>query len=177
MINFSQSTKNTPHRRKIFAKSDTGYKTGRNAFRQRYMRLSTRAIANASAANSPARTGSCHTADAVIAPKPIVAGNAKAAYRKNAGSMEAGNMMPESMTDGRNRSIAAIVCFACERMSSPSRHPAASVTHRSAASEQNHRGRPRGSSAPNAGGATARMMRQTISVCRKQEMNYEDFVY
>ena len=80
-------------------------------------------------------------------------------------------MMPDSMTEGRKRIMAAMVCLACVRTASPRMQPTARVTQSSRTREQKYSGRSVGNSALNANGATAKTIRQTISVWMKEEMN------
>ena len=79
--------------------------------------------------------------------------------------------MPESITDGRNMIIATIVCFACVFINKPMIHPIARVTQSRTTREQKYSGRFTGNSALNTNGATAKTIRQTISVCMNEEMN------
>ena len=79
--------------------------------------------------------------------------------------------MPDSITDGRNMIIAIIVCFACVFTAKPMTHPIARVAQSRTTSEQKYSGRFAGNFALNTNGATAKTIRQTISVCMNEEMN------
>ena len=80
-------------------------------------------------------------------------------------------MIPDSITDGRKRIMATIVCFAGVFTNKPMIHPMARVTQSRTTREQKYSGRFVGNAALNTNGATAKTIRQTISVCMNEEMN------